>query len=386
LTREWHIITCEYPPQIGGVSDHTHWLARKLQEIGDRVHVWAPALPTQQILEEPGISLHRSLGSFDAASLAQAKRELKSIESSSRQVFVQWVPHGYGRRSMNISFCRWIESLARSGEKIWLMVHEPFLELGKGSWKQRIAARVHRAMIRILLRSASRVFISIPAWEQALAPYAPPGTSFEWLPIPATIPVAADKGNVRQRFGNHLVLGHLGTYSAEVSRLLAPALLEILTRTPNCVALLIGNGSDRFAAAFAAQHPALINRVYASGALSDTALSQHLAACDLMLQPYPDGVSTRRTSFMNVLSHAVPVVSNTGHLSENFWDDSGSIVLAETEAFADACLRLLADPSSRAGLAQKGHALYLSRFDWPNVIAKLRATPDFKAGNTISQS
>src|SRR5579862_6625194 len=40
---EWHIITPEYPPQTGGVSDYTRLVAEGLAEKGDVVHVWCPA-------------------------------------------------------------------------------------------------------------------------------------------------------------------------------------------------------------------------------------------------------------------------------------------------------------------------------------------------------
>ena len=41
MTR-WHLVTSEYPPDIGGVSDYTAQLARALAGAGDEVHVWCP--------------------------------------------------------------------------------------------------------------------------------------------------------------------------------------------------------------------------------------------------------------------------------------------------------------------------------------------------------
>ena len=42
VTR-WVLITGEYPPAPGGVSDYSSMVARGLAEAGDEVHVWAPA-------------------------------------------------------------------------------------------------------------------------------------------------------------------------------------------------------------------------------------------------------------------------------------------------------------------------------------------------------
>jgi len=38
----WAILTGEYPPQPGGVSDYTRLVAEGLAVGGDEVHVWAP--------------------------------------------------------------------------------------------------------------------------------------------------------------------------------------------------------------------------------------------------------------------------------------------------------------------------------------------------------
>src|SRR5437868_5304911 len=60
---EWHIITCEYPPQSGGVSDYTQQVARGLADAGDRVHVWCPSsLPSHATAA--GIDIHRVLGNI----------------------------------------------------------------------------------------------------------------------------------------------------------------------------------------------------------------------------------------------------------------------------------------------------------------------------------
>jgi hypothetical protein len=41
----WHMITGEYPPQAGGVSDYSRVVARGLAAAGDTVHVYAPENP-----------------------------------------------------------------------------------------------------------------------------------------------------------------------------------------------------------------------------------------------------------------------------------------------------------------------------------------------------
>jgi glycosyltransferase involved in cell wall biosynthesis len=94
-----------------------------------------------------------------------------------------------------------------------------------------------------------------------------------------------------------------------------------------------------------------------------------------MLQPYPDGVSSRRTSAMVALSHGVPMVTTTGWLTESLWEESGAFELVdadEAQLLADAAARLLESPSRRSALASRALSLYLARFDMPHSIRILR--------------
>lgn len=362
----WHIVTCEYPPQIGGVSDYTGLLAEKLVGTGDAVHVWAPMIESPSQLSEK-LAVHPTLGRFDGPDLSATQQAMQHVQSSPRDILVQYVPHGYGHRSMNLAFCKWIESLAKRGDRIHLMVHEPFLESGQGSWKQRLAAQVHRRMARILLRCAHRVLISIPAWERYLLPYAPPNTKFEWLPIPATLPVTECQPTTGK-----LTFGHLGTYSTHMRKLLSPVFAAVLRRVPECCALLLGRGSAEFVSELTGLDPSLSNRIEAAGLLPPAGVSRALTQCSLMFQPFPDGLSSRRTSLMNALAHAIPVVSNKGHLTEDLWRHSGAIFLSSPERFADDCVKILSDAATRSELALRGRELYLSTFDWPRTLATLR--------------
>jgi len=383
--KTWHIITCEYPPQLGGVSDYTGLLAQNLKSAGDDVHVWAPS--TSGADDEYGIvPVHRWLGNFSKQDLLAAEHRMNEVGPGPRMLLVQWVPHGFGHRAMNLAFCHWLEHLVKNGDRLELMVHEPYLESGEGSWKQRLVAQVQRRMIRIVLEAASRVYMSIPAWERYLRPYAQSTLEMTWLPIPATVPVvesSAMKALVRKRLANPaVILGHLGTYSERITSVLEPAIISVLTHVPKSHALLLGNNSGQFADKLKAVVPDLQSRITATGVLPNEQLSGHLAACDLMLQPFPDGLSSRRTSLMNALAHRLPVVSNSGHLTEELWEGSSAVALGATGTgpdLAEVCIQLLLDGEARKKLACAGAQLYGSRFDWPNVISALRSQPEVKA-------
>ena len=385
--KKWHIITCEYPPQIGGVSDYTGLLAQNLKAAGDEVHVWAPS--TSGADDEYGVvPVHRWLGNFSKVDLLAAEQHMHGVSPGPRTLLVQWVPHGFGHRAMNLAFCHWLEHLVKTGDRLELMVHEPYLESGEGSWKQRLVSIVQHRMIRIVLEAASCVYMSIPAWERYLRPYAQSTLEMTWLPIPATVPVvesSAMKAVVRKRLANPaVILGHLGTYSERITSVLEPAITAVLTQVPKSRALLLGNNSEQFAERLKASAPDLRSRITAAGVLSNEQLSGHLAACDLMLQPFPDGLSSRRTSLMNALAHGLPVVSNSGHLTEELWEESGAVALGATGTgpdLADVCTQLLLDGEARQRLACAGGQLYRERFDWPNVISSLHSPGRVKAAD-----
>src|SRR5437660_9003777 len=223
----WHLVTCEYPPQVGGVSDYSQLVARGLASAGYEVHVWCPQLKGDaetEINDQIDVFVHRELGSFSVADLRRVSGLFDRFDSP-RRLLVQWVPHGYGYNSMNFQFCLWLwKRAAHARDRIDLMVHEPCLPFGKGSLKQNGVAAVHRLMTIVLLNAARHVWMSIPAWATRLRPYSlGRALPFTWLPVTSNIAVVDDPDAVRiirARYvpdGQHL-LGHFGTYDRNISR------------------------------------------------------------------------------------------------------------------------------------------------------------------------
>ena len=98
--------------------------------------------------------------------------------------------------------------------------------------------------------------------------------------------------------------------------------------------LFMGRGSQAMRDELVKRYPELAGRLHAAGTLAAAELSLHISACDVMLQPYIDGVSSRRTSVMVGLSHGVPVVTTSGRLTETLWAESGAVALAPVEDMA----------------------------------------------------
>src|SRR5262249_24483488 len=152
----WHLITGEYPPQPGGVSDYTRLLAAGLAAAGSEVHVWCPSAPSPA-RHRTGVTVHRQLGQLGPSHLARVGRQLDRFPRP-RRLLVQWVPHAYGWQSLNVAFCAWLLYRARiCRDDVQVMVHEAFLSFA-GTWRQWAAATVHRFMTLLLLGAARLVW------------------------------------------------------------------------------------------------------------------------------------------------------------------------------------------------------------------------------------
>ena len=371
-TTAWHIITGEYPPAVGGVADYTQLVARGLAAAGDAVTVWTP---TGGEATDHGVTVRVLPDRYGLRSLRRLGRELD--RKSSPRILVQYVPQAFGWRGGNLPFCFWL--WLRRGDRPWVMFHEVAYPFDQGApFRLRALAVVNRLMARFVSRAAHRAFVSIPAWRPDVQALASADTSIEWLPIPSTLPVVDDPEGttaVKQRYapGRPLV-GSFGTFGRQVRALLRDS-LPLLAARSDAAVLLLGRDSDLMAHEVGVAHPLLARRVFGTGSLTIEQLSVHIRACDVMLQPYPDGVSTRRTSAMAALAHERALVTTAGSLTEAFWAlDHAAILMPADDPgrLVDAAVSLLSDPSRRAVLGARALALYRGRFDVAHTIKALR--------------
>ena len=388
------MITCEYPPQSGGISDYSQLIAAGLAAEGETVHVWCPssgaptgissgAAPLEGSLQVgiSGVVVHRELGQISSAELRRVGRRLDDFPEPKRSL-VQWVPHGYGYKSMNLPFCWWLWKRAKlRHDQIEIMVHEPFLAFGEGSGKRNLVAFVHRIMMVILLTAARRVWVSIPLWETCLRPLAlGRDKAFGLLPVPSNIPVVDDPSGVlklRTRYAPlaEFLVGHFGAYDHYMTGLMLELIPSLLTQHEKLSILLLGKGSVELRNMLTNKHPNLAQQVHATGALSSEDVSRHISACHAMLQPYEDGVSGRRGSVMAALAHGVAVVTTIGKATERCWVESQAVKLAKVgdiSGMVEAVKSLLANAAERSRQSVAARALYDERFDLKRTIAGLR--------------
>jgi glycosyltransferase involved in cell wall biosynthesis len=377
LPPQLHIITPEYSPDRGGVADYSALVANGLREAGYSVHVWCPASRPREDLKQEWV--HREPQGFGVRGLKRIGKSLNRF-AKPRKLLVQWVPHGYGWRAMNVAFCFWVLMRALRGDSIEIMLHEAFLAFRKDSWRQSFAAAVQRFMTVILLASTRQVWISSPSWEAKIRPYClKRNIRFTWLPVPSTIPVVATADSVveiRGRYapGSELLLGHFGTYGRLTTDMLEEIVPAVLSGNQNCKLLLIGANSDSYRKTFASRFPELASRVFATGEADAKSVSRSLMACDVLIQPYPEGVTARRTTCLAALAHGKPVVTTLGEMTEDFWQTT-----PQPLAFGGTCVeavevatRLLNDQAELQNLGERAKKYYRENFALEHVIQLLQ--------------
>lgn len=374
---QWHLITGEFPPSPGGVSDYSLQIATGLAAAGDPVHVWCPNA-TGELPDTSPVEVHRVAGTWRPADLARLDSEMDATPSP-RRLLVQWVPHAYDRRSLNVGFCRWVRRRGLRGDVVDLMVHEPFLAFREGGWRQDAAAAVHRLMAAMLLSVARRVWVAIPAWAARLRPWAfGRPLSFCWLPVPSSIPVVSKPMAVESLraalSGGQTLFGHFGTYGRESRVALMRIVPALFTREPDSAVLLLGRRSCDFAQQLRRELGPMGSRVHATGGLASHDLSVHLQACHVLIQPYPDGASARRSTLMAALAHGLPIVTTHGRLSEPLWGRSGAVTTVaahDHDAIVAAASALAADRLHSQEQGRMARQLYHDRFDLRHSIQAL---------------
>lgn len=281
---------------------------------------------------------------------------------------------------MNLPFCLWLRSRRRR-DSLWVQFHEVAFPMAQSqSIAQNALGLITGQMASIVARAAERIFVSIPAWECALRTLVPRLNDTTWLPVPSNVPLVNDPSGVkvvRERYASEtqFVLGHFGTYGRNITELLLSIVPRVMMEYSNRVMLLLGRGSEAVRERLVTQHPELGERLHATGALALDDVSRHLGACDLMVQPYADGISSRRTSSMASLRHGLPIISTSGHLTEPLWAAKGAVALVpvgDSEAMAAAIRRLENDSGELQRIGVAGRLLYKEQFDISHTVEILK--------------
>ena len=236
---------------------------------------------------------------------------------------------------MNLGFCLWVARRARLGDLVDVVVHEPYLEFSWGPWRHLAMALVHRVMTVVCCGrgpSASGSRRRRGKRGCVRTRWAAPSRC-------AGCPSPGAKGHAARRHADSRSIAAPWAAAGRPFRLptataVAPLLEERLVgvMASASAAGAAAGGHRRARPSRLGSLPIIPDwrrPVHAPGYLPAIALGAHLTACDVLVQPYPDGVTARRTSVMAGLARGCAVVTTTGHLTEPLWAEQGAVALVD---------------------------------------------------------
>jgi hypothetical protein len=243
--------------------------------------------------------------------------------------------------------------------------------------KWNIAGAVHRMMARMLVASAERVLSSTAAWTPLLQPMCRRGQPILLCPVPSNIPPCEDEAAIKSVRGQHdaRLFGHFGAAHDWVRDQLLHA-VEAILEDESAKFIFIGRGSSAAGRWVSDRLPHRRGRIIVTGDLNSEVVAAHIAACAVMLIPYVDGVTTRRSSAMAALAAGVPLVTTRGELTEDIWAELAAACLVpvdQTAELARFALAIGCDDDVRGALGRCGKMVYEQHFSLARTLDTLCA-------------
>jgi glycosyltransferase involved in cell wall biosynthesis len=352
------------------VSDYTYQLALALsRQTDEQVHIWAPecsgAAPAIK-----SVSVHRLPTQFGLRWLLALDRLLPE-RGSEEPIILQYVPHSYGWKAMNLGLCLWLLGQRRR-RRFFVMFHEVAFPFRRGQpLKHDVLAAVHRIMAWIVLHSAEQSFTSIESYRKLLNRLAP-NIPVELLRICSNVPFKDWQDKPRE-LAEFKTVGVFSNFRPEICTVLERVAVALLAN-PNIHLRLIGPGSS-LVHKLHTQFPKRSNQVSTTGRVPAIDVGPHLQACDVLLQIYPEGAVGARGTLIAALASGVPVVTTAGDLTEPIFETCGGVMLADDNptAIRRAVEDLLTDQSLARRIGAAGRRLYKDHFDIAVTAARLQA-------------
>jgi glycosyltransferase involved in cell wall biosynthesis len=257
---------------------------------------------------------------------------------------------------------------------VLLTVHEPFVEMD--SPKHALMGAAQRLMMWLLIRGSAKIAVTTQRWETMIAPFAgrvdvfcaPVGSPFK--PVNVT---PDERVRLRAQLGiseKDVVVATLRPTGAGKQW---SSLLRIWQRLRDTHAdtklLVVGVTDDE-----RRQLGDAADVIYAGYVPSDQA-SRLLSCADVFLTLFVDGVSTRRTSVMAAMAHALPVVTTGSAYTDKIFASSPVMTGAagNDDELIAALDELLRRPDVRRQHGGAAREFYVRHFDWPVLAHRLGA-------------
>lgn len=347
---------------------HSYRLGEKLSELTPTL-----VLTSASAMADAPFQVRPTIGNWNDAEWIRA--ELSDLPSDAAIVW-QYSPTLFGAGGVNRALPRLWREFRNEGRRQVVIAHE--IRPAR-SWQPMRRWRwwLQTRQFDAALESANAVALSTEMWVLGWRQMRPRQASkISLIPLPSGLDVApVEPGHAarwRQRNGlpaNARVMAWFGSQRFEKRFDLAvDAWRAAHTALGNVALVFIGSapGWSPFGTARQWYRPL--------GYQSASDASASLQAADLLVFPFADGVSERRTTFMGGLAHGVPVLAsvgfNTGPTLANAPFFS-SVNINDETGWVRRTTELLRDDAGRPALGAAGRAAYERHYSWPATLESL---------------
>ncbi len=367
------LLTGEYPPMQGGVGDHTRHLARHLSMMAVEVAVLTSCRAAPPDITS-GIEVHPVISSWGWRCWFQIERWLG--EQQPDVLHIQYQAAAYDLAGW-INWLPWWLRRRHRRPRVVVTFHDlrvPYLFPKAGPlrrWSMLALARYADGVITTNLEDEQ--ILQRHSWATHVRRI-PLGSNIEVRP-----PTLYDRQAWRARLGikqTSPLLAYFGFLNpSKGGEELAQALCELVSDGYDAHLVIIGaqvgdvDATNRLYLERVQQRIRecdLEAHVHWTGHIAPEEVSAALLAADLVVMPYRDGVSFRRTTFIAALRHGCAVVTTSPSVELPELRDGENVLLVprgDVSALARAIARLIQDEGLTERLRAGARALGRT-FDW----------------------
>ena len=371
------LLSARFPPDRCGVGDYTYFLGTALARCGYDVHVLTSVGGTDHALypADENLCVHRVVHRWGVRGIPEVLRCLGRLDP--QLLLIQYAPHSFNRRGLTFAV-NLLPALSRVSNRTRVITnfHELYIPFHR-SLKRSLGAAWQRSAALLLALGSQSLTATALEWSRRLKRIGV-RKPIEVIPAGSNIPLApiSEEERVRLRKGvlgksdGLLVAGFGARHDRDIPAVLHG--LQQLKMHTHAKLLWIGGGSPdkmhTLRIEEAIRDCGLENKdVEWTGVIPHQEVSRLLSACDVMVLPFVDGVSTRRTSAVSGFQHGLPVLTTRGVSPEPWFVHGDNVYLrpiGDRQALADGLLELARHPDLRVRLSQGARELYRKRFAW----------------------
>lgn len=365
------LIVQALPPLHDAIGEYTHCLASELNSTNEVRVLTRCDFSPERI---KGVEIIPCFSTAGRDRFSGLSRQLDSTQSDA--VVLQYNPFAWGKRGWAPDLIRALSRFKKKRPEVALgiMFHETFM-MNPG-WRSWIMRLYQFRQFQQLIDLADLSLFSIENWalEQKRLH---PKSRIVHLPVGANLPESnVDRMATRKELGiaeADFVCGVFG--GAHPSRMLAwieSATIQIANERPNgshVVFLHVGGetldlklGNIPF---------------FRTGRLIAAKAADAIATMDIMLNPFKDGISTRRGSAMAALQQGVPLLTTSGHATDSIWNsfDEQNVFLADSTSLSSwkttTTRASMTIAANRRRIREDAKQVYKQNFDWPVIARKM---------------